>query len=812
MATFSIDNDRLTGGIQDVHYDQTVGAQTPTDGDEVNVILTAGELDGLDAGFEAFLTGLGALLTAGMKNYAVANDAASSSATFIQVTGGAGETLNDLKLVADSTVALTGFQTLTGGSIYVHVDATGNYATLWTTSDNTGHIVGAVALTNEVINNTTHIGTAGVQLVFFEAIKQTNTSSQDESISLSNVLKVAVDTQVSFNFDALKSGGCLWAGVGTNTGAVVVSGYSLDVDGAGKLQSTSNKIAVSQGGTGTTIGLNNQLFDNVGETAVFTLVTGLDSLGSTAGGIQSDYIVDHTGPKAEGLNYTGYINTTGAGIFVSQSQGNDAKSFDINLFSAGGGTTPEVGFNYIGTEPSGAFQDDTSVDVATVTIIDDDGNVVGTWVAGADPDGAGPLLGSGATVTGHTSTNGTANIQVTISGNNIDVNGVLGEYTVNFTSAGGVTFNRFTLVDEAGQFDVGRIDISSGGLTPTDLGSHLFADDDGPTITGQPGGSLTPNDLQVGNVVNAQDSSSYTLAPGTDGQKSFNILGPADSTGDFTWAYYDVNGDSTTGLNEIKGQYKGSDLYTLVLNSDGTYTFKMIGTLPGSSLDLNPAEVIKAGAPDAPILQVGAVQNDDYVQLEGGSTVGTGNINESHGFVGVDNGNLDANESMTVTLHESDGDLLTFQGIQIGTKSAQGGTYDWTATKVGGGTVSGTETVGKNGTIDISSTDLQGFTVDSITITKVSGPATKIGLADIHIIVEPDDVQLGFTVELKDGDNDAVTSSFVVDIDGNNDGNYDATVNSLSILPTGPITSLGTFETSDGLTASHMNHHDLFFA
>jgi hypothetical protein len=205
----------------------------------------------------------------------------------------------------------------------------------------------------------------------------------------------------------------------------------------------------------------------------------------------------------------------------------------------------------------------------------------------------------------------------------------------------------------------------------------------------------------------------------------------------------------------------------------------MIGELPGSTLDLSPDEVIKAGAPDNPILEIGAAQSDDFVRMSADSTVGNGNINESHGFVGVDNGNLDAGESLTFTLHEADGDLLTFEGIQIGTKSAQGGTYDWVAQIAGGGTVEGTETVGKNGTIDIDATDLQGETIDSITITKVSGPATKIGIGDIHIIVPPDDVQLGFAVELKDGDNDPVTQSFVVDIDADNDGSFDATVDSL---------------------------------
>ena len=45
----------------------------------------------------------------------------------------------------------------------------------------------------------------------------------------------------------------------------------------------------------------------------------------------------------------------------------------------------------------------------------------------------------------------------------------------------------------------------------------------------------------------------------------------------------------------------------------------------------------------------------------------------------------------------------------------------------------------------------------------------------------PADVQLGFTVELKDGDNDTTTASFVVDIDADNDGDWEASVNSLSL-------------------------------
>ena len=218
----------------------------------------------------------------------------------------------------------------------------------------------------------------------------------------------------------------------------------------------------------------------------------------------------------------------------------------------------------------------------------------------------------------------------------------------------------------------------------------------------------------------------------------------------------------------------------------------MIGTLPGSTLDLNQAEVIKAGSPTDPILNIGVVQNNSYVQMTADSTVSGANgfINESHGVVGVDNGNLDSDESMTFKLFDGNNALLTFQGIQIGTKSAGTSEYSWTAHLVGGGTISSSanEVVLKNGLIDISSSDLGGATVDSITIFKETGSATKIGVSDIHIIIKPNDVQLGFTVELKDGDNDTDTATFTVDIDGNGDGIFSAGSNAAAL----PLSSFTT--------------------
>jgi hypothetical protein len=802
MATFSIDNDRVTALIQDVTYDQSAGVQTPasTDkGNEINVIKTAGELDGLDSGFETFLTGLG--LSTDQKDFAVLTDAASSSNTFIKVTADSGETLNDLKLVADSSTALANLQTLDGESIYVHVDASGDYATLWTSADDSGRIVGAVALTNETIDNvTTHTATAGVQMVYFEALEQTVTTDQDEPVSLGDVLKVAVDTAVSFDFDQLDAGNFLWAAVGDGASAMLITGQDLNVKDTGSPAQIGN---IDKGGsdpsdavntskaTDTTIGINAQHFapTNTGDgaTGVFTFVTGYAPLELAT--------PVYTGQNVKQINYDDYINVSSASVFISQLTGGTSADIHFSFFEAGGGGSdqapgdllPEEGYtdvagqssSYIGNQNTDShLTDDTEVAIASVTI---DGH---TWNY-------------------NDASNGTTQgvITVTINGNDVIVNGAEANDLIAFTAVNDPgssvdgTFNRIDIqaLEGSAAFDIGSISLTSGGLTSDDLGSHLFVDDDGPALTPQPGGSATPNDLQVdnnlGDAADSTDSSSYGLLPGTDGQGSYTIVGPEDASGDFQWTY-----DDTTHT-AITGTYKGSDLYTLVLDdTTGEYVFTMIDELPGSTLDLSPNEVIKAGSPDNPILEIGAAQNDNFVRMSAESTIAgaNGNINESHGFVGVDNGNIDTGESLTFTLHEEDGDPLTFQGIQIGTKSAQGGTYDWEATKVGGGTVSGTETVGKNGTIDISSADLGGATIDSITITKVSGPATKIGVGGIHIIVEPDDVQLGFSVQLMDGDNDPVTANFVVDIDANNDGTFDATVNSLSAINPEPLSLSST--------------------
>ena len=67
----------------------------------------------------------------------------------------------------------------------------------------------------------------------------------------------------------------------------------------------------------------------------------------------------------------------------------------------------------------------------------------------------------------------------------------------------------------------------------------------------------------------------------------------------------------------------------------------------------------------------------------------------------------------------------------------------------------------------------------------------------------------GYTVKLTDGDNDFALKNFTVDIDGNNDGNFDATVNSaattLSAAASSPLVFHDTLD-HHLLAADHLMH------
>ncbi len=498
MATTITINDTL-------RLDQTSGIQ-----DDDTALDNA--LNGLNATFRTTLLGLAGsqVLTAGQLAFAASAKGAVSGGTYLTVNPD-GATVDDLffsdgagNLFDGDQVIYQGnpLKTVAGDDIFLW--SLGGDLVIATTSQTSGQ--GSVVAAFYLDDATDNLS-AAVQMVTFAPIAHPNPNSADESIDWTDLLNVTATGSIAFDFDSLRSGSSLWVAVGSASAGILVSGHHLDIDAAGKKTNVSDTIHTSQGGDGATIGVNNQLFDNAGENAVFTLVTGFANLGGTGGAV-GDYVVDPkpNDNKPEGIDYSGYLNVTGAGIFLSQSQGNDLKDLTIKLYEAGGGTTPEDGFNYVGTEPSGAFDNDAAIGVKTVTIVDNLGHVVGTW---SISPGAGEFA-SGVTDEG---------VKVIISGNEINVDGLKGGYIVRFTSIAGETFNRFQVIADAGQFDIGGVEITQGLKVTEPVGDTLFVDDDGPSIIATIVGAPSPTVDESVLGTNDTDSFAAQFTPdfGTDG-------------------------------------------------------------------------------------------------------------------------------------------------------------------------------------------------------------------------------------------------------------------------------------------------------
>ena len=212
--TISIDNDRLTGGVQKLHHDESDGVQTPAttdDGDELDILLSAlvgGNLSGFLGSFNTFLNGTllnGFVLSDLQKQFAANKNGASSSSDFVNVTTSAGETISDL-FFSDSTGGalagdqVAGMQTLDGQNVYLW--SNGNFCER--------HIAwpppaplpakGGLSLPSISTMAVDH-KTAQIQMLAFEPLKHPIGSDPDDASNFTDVLRVGAAATISFNFD-----------------------------------------------------------------------------------------------------------------------------------------------------------------------------------------------------------------------------------------------------------------------------------------------------------------------------------------------------------------------------------------------------------------------------------------------------------------------------------------------------------------------------------------------------------------------------------------------------------------------------------
>jgi hypothetical protein len=343
-----------------------------------------------------------------------------------------------------------------------------------------------------------------------------------------------------------------------------------------------------------------------------------------------------------------------------------------------------------------------------------------------------------------------------------------------------------------------------------DLGAITKIEDDGPKLT-----DATFDDLTIGNTPNTTVSdNTVTFDVGSDNKTVWSITdAPGDigtgSTG-FRWTYVDSTGDNIADTNKIVGTLDGVSLYSLFVDSDGTYDFTLLSALKGTDLKLDTSD-IKAGGPDTNFIDVGALNSTDFVKISGffdadgpgGNPRGPAAVNESNANVGVVNGNLDANETLSFSLYDSGGVIQDISGISIGTKTPKTTNYLYTAFNDGvavAGMTNVAISVGKNGKIEINAPS--GILFDTVEVTSVNGVAVKIGLGDISIKILPPDYLLGFTLNLADADADPTQVSFTVGIDGDGDLSINASTTTFA-APTGG---------ESAMMASELSGFDAIFA
>jgi hypothetical protein len=174
-------------------------------------------------------------------------------------------------------------------------------------------------------NNDTIFGNAGDTAFYRLTLNETGAGTYTFDVLVS-----PPPAETNFNFDDLPSGQNLFGMIGDPGTGLIVIGKNPILNADGTFTNASNTINTSQGGGGTTIGVNNQMFDT-GEGAFFTFVKDPDPnfLGTALSSTEAD--------DADNMKYGGGTLEVDNGFLkVVQRQGSGALRMRLSAFNMAG--------------------------------------------------------------------------------------------------------------------------------------------------------------------------------------------------------------------------------------------------------------------------------------------------------------------------------------------------------------------------------------------------------------------------------------------------------------------------------------------
>ena len=308
----------------------------------------------------------------------------------------------------------------------------------------------------------------------------------------------------------------------------------------------------------------------------------------------------------------------------------------------------------------------------------------------------------------------------------------------------------------------------SDGIAPAVSTSvEVTIEDDSPVI-----GAMNPASQTIGNFAGATATGLFPFSPGGDDHGAFDIAYVGPAIDGVTYDLQQVDSDMD-GINDsaVLTASAGTDtLYTLTVDTDGTYAFTLVTPDAGTTEDISLLN-LSAGGPDFRELEddptTPNVNEAGSIEF---SSNGNNGVNASNQGFGVDDQWTDEGEFFTLEFHnpgnfgtdddpEDDADILS--GITLNVQQVRGGPVDieWTATRYNDdGTVaetqSGTLTVNAAGQLVIPTTiNFSELKIENIDSSKQAALRFKAEIT-VEREVLPRDQDFDFEISATDRDGD----------------------------------------------------------